>query len=257
VSDPFDVLRNEATRGGPVDVAAIKGRARRIERRRRVALSSAAGVIALVAIAGVLVKAGPLTRTHEVAQGTAATPESGESSSALGASVPVTSASAQFQTERRTPATTPARAPAAAAPKAANSDTAAMSAGASKGSSDALKVTISAGAGSQPHSESFTVSACNQQSSEVRRTFNSGQRYDVEVSRDTSLVWRWSDGMAFAQVVGEERWAPKECKKWTATWNGVDQNGKPAPSGSYQAVGVLTSSPQQRSSSVSFCLDLC
>ena len=91
----------------------------------------------------------------------------------------------------------------------------------------------------------------------IAPAFPTGQRYDFEVKRGGSLVWRWSDGMAFTQIYGQESWAPKQCKTYTATWNGTNSNNAPQPTGSYQVTGILTSSPRQSTPAKMFCLDIC
>jgi hypothetical protein len=103
----------------------------------------------------------------------------------------------------------------------------------------------------------LTLKACNPGSETVRREFRSGQRYDFAVSRSDEVVWRWSDGRAFTQGVGTETWKAKECKTWTERWDGMTSSGAPASSGSYEAVGVLTTSERQRTKPVSFCLEIC
>jgi hypothetical protein len=82
----------------------------------------------------------------------------------------------------------------------------------------------------------------------VKRSFGSSQRYDFEVSQNDKLVWRWSDGMFFTQVVGEETWKSKECKTWTADWDATNSDGTPVATGDYEAVGILKTSPELRTS---------
>jgi hypothetical protein len=66
--------------------------------------------------------------------------------------------------------------------------------------------------------------------------FATAQRYDFEVlALSGAVVWRWSDDMMFAQVLGEETLAAGETRRYTAGW--------PAPGGAgeYVARGRLTS----------------
>ena len=44
---------------------------------------------------------------------------------------------------------------------------------------------------------------------EVVVGFSSGMRYDVVVERDGTELWRWSEGRAFAQMLGEETIPPR------------------------------------------------
>jgi hypothetical protein len=252
MSDPFDVLRTTPPRGAP-DVGAIKGRARRIERRRRIAISSAAVVIAAVAVGGVVLRPGGGPSRTTVAQRqlntvttTTPQPEQFKAAAPL-APAPTTaetngsSAGAQATAQRSTPA--PPRSAAGPSSGAAGTPT-------------GLQLTVTA-QGAGPHMERFTLQACNPSSSSVSVTFPTGQRYDFEVRQNNTLVWRWSDGMAFTMIYGQESWAPKQCKTYTATWNGTNSSRAPAASGSYTVTGVLTSSPRQSTAPKAFCLDVC
>lgn len=252
MSDPFDVLRGSATRGTP-DVGAIKGRARRIERRRRVAISSAAIVIVAVAVGGVVLRpnggsSGKTLAQRQLNSVTTSQPEQFKAA-APAAAAPASPSSATVAagsaaTAQRSPASAAGGAGPLTAP--ANEDR----------TSGTLQLTVTAqGAGA--HMEKFTLKACNGSDSAVAVTFPTGQRYDFEVRRNNSLVWRWSDGMAFTQMYGQESWAAKQCKTYSATWNGTSSSGGIAPTGSYTVTGILTSSPRQSTAPKAFCLDLC
>jgi hypothetical protein len=253
VSDPFDVLRETGTTSPAPDVGVIKARARRIERRRRVALSSAAGVIAIVAAVGVLSKTGPGRSSQQVAQRASPSTES----NAAGAASAAPALSSQLQAKQGVQTASGAASSAPAKGVAGQTAASMRAAAPASDGSSPIQTTIDVAKGSQPHSERLTLSACNTSGAEVHRSFPTSQLYDFEVSRDGKRVWRWSDGRMFAQHVTDVSWAPHECKKWTETWNGTDSSGKPAATGSYQAVGVLTSSPAQRTVAKTFCLDLC
>lgn len=253
MSDPLDRLGREVGSVTP-DVGAIKARAERIQRRRRVLVSGSAVAIAAIALAGVVLRpGGDADRPTQLAQSTLSSPTpQTEYEAAAGAAAPPT-------TGLEAPKRAAARTRDAAVPEPGPQEQKAMAATTSADSDggDALEVTVAASDVAGPHSVRFTLQACNRQSHQVQRTFGTGQRYDFDVSRDGNPVWRWSDGMAFTQQVGEETWAAKTCKSWSVTWNGANRNGAPAPTGRYQVVGTLTSSPKQSSSPKSFCLDLC
>ena len=144
-----------------------------------------------------------------------------------------------------------------AQPAPANDESAAVAPGrGSAASGGKLDVVVSA-AGAGPHAVRFTLQACNHTGGTVRTTWPTGQRYDFEVSRNGKLVWRWSDGRAFTQIYGTQDWQPNECHSWSETWNGTDSSGKPVSTGSYDVMGVLTTSPKQSTAPKAFCLDLC
>jgi hypothetical protein len=254
MSDPFDVLRRSPSGDAP-DVGAIKGRARRIERRRRVALSSAAIVIAAVAVGGLVLRPNGGSSSNTLAQRqlnrptATAQPEfnaatsNGASRTSAGVNSTTAASSAAAQKSSGAAANGPAAPEAASAPAADRS-------------SAPLELKLAAQAAG-PHRETFTLQACNPNDSSVAVTFPSGQRYDFEVRSNNALVWRWSDGMAFTQMYGQESWAPKQCKTYTATWNGTNSSGGVAPTGGYTVTGILTSSPRQSTAPKAFCLDLC
>lgn len=65
--------------------------------------------------------------------------------------------------------------------------------------------------------------------------FPDGQRYDFEViSEGGAVVWRWAEGMFFAQVLGRETLEPAASLRWTATI----EAGLPA--GVYRVRATLT-----------------
>jgi len=256
VSDPFDVFRTPARRAVP-DVDAIKGRARRIERRRRVVISSAAIVIVAVAVGGVVLRPGGGPSSDTLAQRQLNSTNATAQPEQLKAAGPAASApvrtTADSNTTAGTAGTTSQR-NAASSPGEASAPMMAPANGGGSGS--ALQLTVTA-QGAGPHMEKFTLQACNPSTSSVAVTFPTGQRYDFEVKRNNALVWRWSDGMAFTMMYGQENWAPKQCKTYTATWNGTNSNGAVAPTGGYTVTGIVASSPKQGSAPKAFCLDLC
>jgi hypothetical protein len=124
--------------------------------------------------------------------------------------------------------------------------------------SDLLEVTLDVKERSVPNrGAEFTLKACNTGPETVERHFPDAQRYDFAVKRNDDVVWRWSDGRSFAQVTGREEWEPGECKTWKETWDGMTTSGAPAPSGEYEAVGVLKTPNPQHAKAVEFCLDIC
>jgi hypothetical protein len=254
MSDPFDRLRNARSTATP-DLPAIKARARRITRRRRVVLSSTAAAIAAVAVAGVVLRTGPTPRPRPLAQANVTRSARAERFAATATAVPEppnqipTTALGLDKSAQGTVSSTaaPARQPGGAA---------AAPAPAPEQGSGTLALQVSAKAAG-PHSEQFTLTACNPASSSVAVTFPTGQRYDFEVRRSGSLVWRWSDGMAFTMIYGRETWAPKQCKSYSATWDGTNSSHAPVATGAYDVTGILASSPRESTAPKSFCLDVC
>ncbi len=70
----------------------------------------------------------------------------------------------------------------------------------------------------------------------VQVEFTSGQRYDFTVRDDRGrVVWRWSEGRAFIQVLGADEVAPKDTVSYSES---LDEG---LPSGRYTVEGALNS----------------
>lgn len=69
---------------------------------------------------------------------------------------------------------------------------------------------------------------------EMTLGFNTSQRYDFEVRDSTDvMVWKWSDGRLFLQVLGEEILAPGETLSYEEGWD-------PVSAGTYEVLGKIT-----------------
>ena len=254
MSDPFEQLRfhTDDDVAAP-DVDAIKSRARKIVRRRQVVLGGAAAVIAAIALIGIVAIPGDEEPTqlaqreegaeqgeeaYDYAQEDAARVEGRSGGSAVKKDLPAQRSRARDRTE------VAGGGPAAAVGSAAGPTQ--------------LEATVTVEEGTvTDRGAKFTLKVCNPGPQAVTRDFPTAQRYDFEVRRGDDLVWRWSDGRTFAQVLGRETWKPKECKTWMEDWNAMTSSGAPASSGRYEAVGILKSSEPQKTKPESFCLDLC
>lgn len=79
------------------------------------------------------------------------------------------------------------------------------------------------------------LTATNDAPSALILDFSDGQRYDFEVfSADGASVWRWAEGMFFAQVLGRETLGPGASLRWAARI----EDGLSA--GTYRVVATLT-----------------
>lgn len=259
MSDPFDRLRSPDGESSVPDIGTIKARARRIERRRQVGLASAATII-VVAIVGIMVTTGPFRdTTRQLAQEAHGSAEPRAAKSAPDSEAAAAKGQRLAEAERRSGAASTTGGGAARSQGGTSAAGSAPYSAADSAESGPLEATIEVNDQSlgPRRGAGLTLKVCNRTSATVERTFNSGQRYDFDVSRDGSLVWRWSEGRAFISSIGEERWGPGQCKTWTEWWDGMDRSGRPATSGTYEAVGVLTSSSPQRTVPSRFCLDIC
>jgi hypothetical protein len=106
--------------------------------------------------------------------------------------------------------------------------------------------TVDAGAGSPPElgstltarvagdSVQLDLHITNVTTAALRLELGSAQRFDFEVS-GAGTAWRWSDDMAFAQVLGQEVLLPGESRRYAVVWPAGGRNGE------YTATARLTS----------------
>jgi hypothetical protein len=81
----------------------------------------------------------------------------------------------------------------------------------------------------------MTLRLVNCASGPITRIFPDAQRYDFAAkTEDGDEVWRWSRGMIFAQVQGEETYQPAEQITFTETWDQLDTEGQPVEPGGYE-----------------------
>jgi len=87
----------------------------------------------------------------------------------------------------------------------------------------------------------MTLRLLNCASQPITRSFPDAQRYDFAAkTRDGDEVWRWSRGMSFAQVQGEETYQPSEQLTFTETWDQLDNEGQPLEPGQYELMTEST-----------------
>lgn len=245
MTDPFEQLRATDTSSMEPDFEALKARARRIQRRRQTVLVAGPLAIAIIAGAGIFLRAGLDDRIADQASA----PTQAEKSQPA----PLTADEAKDSgTQLR-----------AGAPAAESSGSADQVAGANAtmGSAEsemqALQATLEVKPATVGRGARFTLKVCNASELTVEQSFGTAQRYDFIVSRNDEVVWQWSEGRSFASVRGTETWAPKECKQWTDDWDGMTSTGEIAPPGEYEGLGMLTTDPQVITESKKFCLDIC
>ena len=254
MSDPFDRLRDTDTTAFTPDLGAIRSRARQITRRRQQLLGGSAVAVALIAVAGIFFTT--KDDSHRTATFAQREPTAAPSIEAAPFAAADTAAAPTDGDAQKRAADSSAEQQATGASTAGGS--AAVTAPNTMSSAPApLAVTLSVKDRSSGRGADLTLKACNQSNESVSRDFATSQRYDFEVSKNGAVVWKYSEGRAFAQMVGDESWAPKQCKTWTATWDGMRSSGGLAGPGTYEVVGVLSTDPPLRTDPQKYCLDVC
>jgi hypothetical protein len=269
MSDHLERLRDLGGGAAP-DPDVIRARARGIERRRRAVLGAGAGALTLVAVLAVLLRpadeapttlAGAESRSAApAAAGLASTDTESTAGQAVTVETPSAlkeSASAALTSGGEKPSESRAseRRAAAAAPESYAGASAADSEAGGGQLQASLAVSGSPASPSRP--AKLTLRVCNTSGQTVERSFSDGQRYDFEITRGGSRVWRWSDDRMFTQSLGSEKWAPDACKSWSAMWDGRSSSGALVAPGSYQATGILSGSPALRSAPKTVCAVSC
>ena len=76
----------------------------------------------------------------------------------------------------------------------------------------------------------------------VSLEFTSGQQFDFLI-RDSNgrLIWRWSEGKFFIQILGMLTLAPGESQTFSASHRFADNQNGPMPEGLYTVTGRLAS----------------
>ena len=91
----------------------------------------------------------------------------------------------------------------------------------------------------------FVLTVTNRSDEPITARFSNSCRIDVTVTADGTEYWRYTDGRAFAQVIGEERFEPGEARRFAVEWTDPDE-------GTYTATGVLTAQDQPCEATTAF-----
>jgi hypothetical protein len=73
----------------------------------------------------------------------------------------------------------------------------------------------------------FVLHVTNSSAQPITLEFANAQRYDFEVEdASAGLLWRWSDGQMFAQMLGEEVIPAGSTRDYTASWQYGNRVGR-------------------------------
>jgi hypothetical protein len=100
---------------------------------------------------------------------------------------------------------------------------------------------------SQQSAESMTfrIGVENTGSEAETLNFGNSQFFDIEVrSASGALVWRWSTGKSFLDVLWSLDLDPGESSVQETAWDLTGDNGQPLPHGTYTAKIFITSQPR-------------
>ena len=111
---------------------------------------------------------------------------------------------------------------------------------------DSLVVEIGVNEGSYAVLEPviMTLTVRNSAGRDLALTFPTAQRYDFIVRKGKQVVWRWSEGMMFAQVIGRATLGAGESISYEVTWEQAGLEGIKPVLGAYSVQGVLKTSQE-------------
>jgi hypothetical protein len=85
----------------------------------------------------------------------------------------------------------------------------------------------------------MVLTVTNVKGEDLTLTFPTAQRYDFIVRKGKQVVWRWSEGMMFAQVIGRETLRAGEFVSYEITWDQSGLEDMKPPLGAYSVQGIL------------------
>lgn len=88
----------------------------------------------------------------------------------------------------------------------------------------------------------------------VTLTFPTSQHFDFSIVGPEGEMWRWSHGMAFAQVLTSLTLQPGEEREFEVEWNQRTHNGRPVPPGNYRVHASLTTQSPLSTEAVSLII---
>lgn len=100
--------------------------------------------------------------------------------------------------------------------------------------------------GWRPPTIKMVLEVFNYTMSPVTFDFSDSQRYDFSICNSQGVeVWRWSNGKAFFQVIGQVTIPPGQTVIYSETLRFVDALGNAMPVGLYTLKGELTATDMQ------------
>jgi hypothetical protein len=111
---------------------------------------------------------------------------------------------------------------------------------------DSLELSIMLNAGSYAIGEAvvMTLQVRNVLDRSVSLTFPSAQSHDFIVRKGKKIIWRWSHGMMFAQVLRRHEVAPGKTMSFEYEWDQITIDGERPGLGRYTVQGVVATAPR-------------
>jgi len=94
----------------------------------------------------------------------------------------------------------------------------------------------------------------NEGSSPLEVRFATTQRFELQAERDGEVIWRWSDGLFFAQVFTTLVIRPGDSRVFTAEWSGKDSQGRRVPPDRYRLRARMLGTDEAAEAAVEFAV---
>lgn len=106
----------------------------------------------------------------------------------------------------------------------------------------------------QPGKVQFTFRVHNNKDKMIPLNFADDQSFDFLVSTDprSMPMWQWSTNRSFTKVKRSRGLLPDETLEFSTEWDGLDTHRQPVAAGKYFVIGILTTTPEQRTPPVEF-----
>ncbi len=90
----------------------------------------------------------------------------------------------------------------------------------------------------------FTITIRNRTDKTVNIPYETGQQWDLAAYHERTQIFRWSQGMTWADAPHAIPLKTGETRSETLTWDTIDRNGLPLPQGVYNVQGMVMTRPR-------------
>jgi hypothetical protein len=90
----------------------------------------------------------------------------------------------------------------------------------------------------------MSLRVTNNKEEDLTLTFPTAQRYDFIVRKGKEIVWIWSEGRMFAQVIGRLTLGAGETVTYDINWDQSGLESMRPPLGAYTVQGILKTMPE-------------
>jgi hypothetical protein len=90
----------------------------------------------------------------------------------------------------------------------------------------------------------FTINIRNRTDKTLQIPYKTGQQWDLAVYHDRTQIYRWSQGLTWADAPHSIPLKAGEIRSEKLSWTSIDRNGLPLPQGVYKIQGMVMTMPR-------------